>query len=224
MLFGFWYPAIEGSELRAGEIARGDAAGNAAGGGPRRRRAGVCAGRPVPASRHAAFLRASRGHGGGMLLPRLEIRLPKRAVPLDPFAGGRTRMSKWSASSRRAILATSATERCGFILPDCAARVRRRSASCRPELPIFSERYQTMHHAVEFPSDVDQGILGLLDPAHGPYVHQSWYWRSAHKLRDKEKTFEPIPNGFRMVPHAPSANSAAYKITGRVRAAGDHHD
>ncbi len=83
-----------------------------------------------------------------------------------------------------------------------------------PELPVFSERYRTTHVAVEFPSDVDQGVLGLLDPAHGPYVHQSWYWRSSHNLRDKQKTFEPIPNGFRMIPHAPSANSAAYKLLG----------
>src|SRR5665213_1435043 len=83
-----------------------------------------------------------------------------------------------------------------------------------PALPVFSERYRSTHISVEFPSDVDQGVLGLLDPAHGPYVHQSWYWRSSHNLRDKKKTFEPIPNGFRMIPHAPSANSAAYKLLG----------
>jgi phenylpropionate dioxygenase-like ring-hydroxylating dioxygenase large terminal subunit len=83
-----------------------------------------------------------------------------------------------------------------------------------PEMPLFSNNYCSIHVAVEFPSDVDQGVLGLLDPAHGPYVHQSWYWRSSHNLRDKQKTFEPIPNGFRMVPHAPSANSAAYKLLG----------
>jgi phenylpropionate dioxygenase-like ring-hydroxylating dioxygenase large terminal subunit len=83
-----------------------------------------------------------------------------------------------------------------------------------PALPTFSERYRTFHYSVEFPSDVDQGVLGLIDPAHGPYVHQSWFWRSQHTQRDKEKTFEPIPHGFRMKPHAPSANSAAYKLLG----------
>ena len=64
----------------------------------------------------------------------------------------------------------------------------------------------------ELPCGVDQAIIGLMDPAHGPFVHQAWWWRSRHSIREKEKRFEPIPNGFRMSPHAPSANSAPYKI------------
>jgi phenylpropionate dioxygenase-like ring-hydroxylating dioxygenase large terminal subunit len=59
---------------------------------------------------------------------------------------------------------------------------------------------------------VDQGIIGLMDPAHGPFVHQSWYWRSRHSIHEKEKKFEPIPNGFRMSPHTPSSNSAPYRM------------
>jgi hypothetical protein len=51
-----------------------------------------------------------------------------------------------------------------------------------------------------------------MDPAHGPFVHQAWWWRSRHSIREKQKQFEPIPNGFRMSAHAPSANSAPYKI------------
>jgi phenylpropionate dioxygenase-like ring-hydroxylating dioxygenase large terminal subunit len=51
-----------------------------------------------------------------------------------------------------------------------------------------------------------------MDPAHGPFVHQSWFWRSRKSIHDKEKKFEPIPNGFRMSPHSPSANSAPYKL------------
>ena len=31
-------------------------------------------------------------------------------------------------------------------------------------------------------------------------------------MHEKAKTFEPIPNGFRMVPHAPSTNSGPYKL------------
>jgi phenylpropionate dioxygenase-like ring-hydroxylating dioxygenase large terminal subunit len=61
---------------------------------------------------------------------------------------------------------------------------------------------------------VDQGILGLIDPAHGPFVHESWFWRSRHTQREKEKTFEPIPNGFRMRAHPPSANTLVYKLLG----------
>ena len=47
-----------------------------------------------------------------------------------------------------------------------------------PKLTAFSEKYRIMHLACELPSHVDQGIIGLMDPAHGPFVHQSWYWRS----------------------------------------------
>jgi len=81
-----------------------------------------------------------------------------------------------------------------------------------PKLATFSEKYRITHLACELPSHVDQGIIGLMDPAHGPFVHQSWYWRSRHSIHEKEKKFEPIPYGFRMSPHTPSSNSAPYRI------------
>jgi phenylpropionate dioxygenase-like ring-hydroxylating dioxygenase large terminal subunit len=81
-----------------------------------------------------------------------------------------------------------------------------------PILSTFSEKYRITHLACDLPSHVDQGIIGLMDPAHGPFVHQSWYWRSRHSIHEKEKKFEPIPNGFRMSPHTPSSNSAPYRM------------
>lgn len=81
-----------------------------------------------------------------------------------------------------------------------------------PGLPVFSERYRITHLSAELPSHVDHGIIGLMDPAHGPFVHQSWWWRSRRSIHEKEKHFEPIPNGFRMSAHAPSSNSAPYKL------------
>jgi phenylpropionate dioxygenase-like ring-hydroxylating dioxygenase large terminal subunit len=84
-----------------------------------------------------------------------------------------------------------------------------------PKLATFSEKYRITHLSCELPSHVDQGIIGLMDPAHGPFVHQSWYWRSRHSIHEKEKKFEPIPNGFRMSPHAPSSNSAPYRMLQR---------
>ncbi len=81
-----------------------------------------------------------------------------------------------------------------------------------PKLTTFSEKYRSIHLACDLPSHVDQGIIGLMDPAHGPFVHQSWYWRSRHSIHEKEKKFEPIPNGFRMSPHTPSSNSAPYRM------------
>jgi len=81
-----------------------------------------------------------------------------------------------------------------------------------PELPKFSRRYHTAHLSAELPCNVDHGIIGLMDPAHGPFVHQSWWWRSSKSIHEKQKNFEPIEEGFRMSAHAPSGNSAPYKI------------
>ncbi len=96
-----------------------------------------------------------------------------------------------------------------------AGRVRAEDVSAPvPELPKFSAKFRSAHLTAELPCNVDHGIIGLMDPAHGPFVHQSWWWRSGKSIHTKEKQFEPIPQGFRMVAHAPSANSAPYKLLG----------
>jgi phenylpropionate dioxygenase-like ring-hydroxylating dioxygenase large terminal subunit len=83
-----------------------------------------------------------------------------------------------------------------------------------PELAKFGPRYRTAHLAADLPCNVDHGIIGLMDPAHGPFVHQAWWWRARSSIREKTKRFEPIPDGFRMSAHAPSGNSAPYKLLG----------
>jgi phenylpropionate dioxygenase-like ring-hydroxylating dioxygenase large terminal subunit len=81
-----------------------------------------------------------------------------------------------------------------------------------PELPKFSVKFKITRLECELPSHVDQGIIGLMDPAHGPFVHQSWFWRSKKSIHEKAKQFEPIVNGFRMSKHSPSTNSAPYQL------------
>jgi phenylpropionate dioxygenase-like ring-hydroxylating dioxygenase large terminal subunit len=66
--------------------------------------------------------------------------------------------------------------------------------------------------SVTLPANIDHSVIGLIDPAHVTFVHQSWYWRSAKKLKLKEKHFEPTPMGFKMVRHAPSNNSKGYNV------------
>ena len=83
-----------------------------------------------------------------------------------------------------------------------------------PELPKYSERFRGAHLQADLPCNVDHGIIGLMDPAHGPFVHQAWWWRSRASIHEKVKRFEPIPQGFRMSAHAPSGNSAPYKLLG----------
>jgi phenylpropionate dioxygenase-like ring-hydroxylating dioxygenase large terminal subunit len=66
----------------------------------------------------------------------------------------------------------------------------------------------------DFESHIDHAVVGLMDPAHGPYVHQQWWWRSARSQHEKAKAFAPRELGFVMLRHAPSKNSRAYRILG----------
>jgi phenylpropionate dioxygenase-like ring-hydroxylating dioxygenase large terminal subunit len=84
-----------------------------------------------------------------------------------------------------------------------------------PELPKFGTRFRSAHLQADLPCNVDHGIIGLMDPAHGPFVHRAWWWRSAASIHEKTKHFEPIPEGFRMSAHTPSSNSAPYKLLGK---------
>jgi phenylpropionate dioxygenase-like ring-hydroxylating dioxygenase large terminal subunit len=92
-----------------------------------------------------------------------------------------------------------------------------------PELPKFGGRYRSAHLQAELPCNVDHGIIGLMDPAHGPFVHRAWWWRGAASIHEKTKRFEPIFDeenagrnaGFRMSAHAPSSNSAPYRLLGK---------
>ncbi|NNE57158.1 MAG: aromatic ring-hydroxylating dioxygenase subunit alpha [Hellea sp.] len=61
---------------------------------------------------------------------------------------------------------------------------------------------------------MDQAVIGLMDPAHGPFVHQNKWWRTQGSMHDKAKKFEPRPLGFAMAAHSPSSNSFAYKLLG----------
>jgi phenylpropionate dioxygenase-like ring-hydroxylating dioxygenase large terminal subunit len=81
-----------------------------------------------------------------------------------------------------------------------------------PRVPTFSDKYKIAYLTADMPVSVDHGIIGLMDPAHGPFVHQAWWWRSRHSIHEKQKAFEPISNGFRMSAHTPSSNSAPYKL------------
>jgi phenylpropionate dioxygenase-like ring-hydroxylating dioxygenase large terminal subunit len=81
-----------------------------------------------------------------------------------------------------------------------------------PRVPTFSEKYNVAYLTSDLPCSVDHGIIGLMDPAHGPFVHQAWWWRSRDSIHEKRKVFEPIDLGFRMSAHSPSSNSAPYKL------------
>src|SRR5262249_55010003 len=91
-------------------------------------------------------------------------------------------------------------------------------ASAAPEIPevpeLGADAAPTMFESVRFPCPIDHAVVGLMDPAHGPFVHRAWWWRSRHSLHDTAKAFAAPSCGFDMVPPAPSSNSNAYKLLG----------
>jgi len=53
-----------------------------------------------------------------------------------------------------------------------------------------------------FACAIDHAVIGLMDPAHAPYVHGRWWWKVTPK--EKAKTYAPLANGFVMTKHKPS--------------------
>jgi phenylpropionate dioxygenase-like ring-hydroxylating dioxygenase large terminal subunit len=93
----------------------------------------------------------------------------------------------------------------------------RRAETEPPPPPRFADIADTAPRIVErrtFAAHIDHAIVGLMDPAHGPYVHQQWWWRSRRSAHEKAKAFAPSPEGFVMLRHPPSSNSRAYAALG----------
>jgi phenylpropionate dioxygenase-like ring-hydroxylating dioxygenase large terminal subunit len=212
LLWGFWYPALRSDELRGRALATStrlevplvlgrDASGKAFALRdvcPHRAfplSAGSCDGQTVECTYHGWRFDAHTGQC--------------REVP-SITADSKLQCDRIYAGS------FPCEERDGYVwvhLANPEGRAVDRSAiPAVPELPKFSDRYRIAHLTADLTCSMDTGIVGLMDPAHGPFVHQSWYWRSRRSIREKQKTFEPIPQGFRMSAHTPSSNSGPYKL------------
>lgn len=85
-----------------------------------------------------------------------------------------------------------------------------------PDLLLPADKRLLHVDTIRIPTSIDHAVVGLVDPAHVTFVHQSWFWRTAKAAKLKQKHFEPIGLGFRMVPHAPSA-AKGYSILKGVR-------
>jgi phenylpropionate dioxygenase-like ring-hydroxylating dioxygenase large terminal subunit len=213
MLWGFWYPALRSDQLRGRKLERAMllevplVLGRDSAGKPFALR-DVCPHRAFPLS-FGRFDGAS-------------VECAYHGWQFDAHTGQCRHIPSLMADSKLKcdrIYAGSfpCEERDGYIWafmanPEGRATNRSDALLAAPELPTFSKNYKIARLAADLPCSVDHGIIGLMDPAHGPFVHQAWWWRSRRSIREKAKEFEPIPNGFRMSPHAPSANSAPYKL------------
>jgi phenylpropionate dioxygenase-like ring-hydroxylating dioxygenase large terminal subunit len=212
MLWGFWYPALPSARVRGRQLERAMllevplVVGRDAAGKPFALR-DVCPHRAFPLS-FGRFDGAS-------------VECAYHGWQFDAHTGQCRAIPSLTADSKlkcERIFAGSfpCEERDGFFWVFMTNPEGRADAAAKvppaPELPTFSAGYKIAHLAADLPCGVDQAIIGLMDPAHGPFVHQAWWWRSRHSIRDKAKQFEPIPDGFRMSAHTPSANSAPYKL------------
>lgn len=84
-----------------------------------------------------------------------------------------------------------------------------------PTVPSIGAKFQ-LHVASVFACNIDVAVSGLMDPAHGAFVHRSAIWRSAASIYEKEKAFSPLSEseglGWRMDRHPASRNSRAYRL------------
>jgi phenylpropionate dioxygenase-like ring-hydroxylating dioxygenase large terminal subunit len=74
-----------------------------------------------------------------------------------------------------------------------------------PIIPGFPEQQPHLVEVMRFPCFVDHAVTGLMDPAHSPYVHRVWWWRSG-EIHEEVKQFDPSHYGFTVRRHKLSDN------------------
>ncbi|HVM92837.1 MAG TPA: aromatic ring-hydroxylating dioxygenase subunit alpha [Terriglobales bacterium] len=216
MLFGFWYRALPSDVISRGEML-----------------STMLLEQPLVVGRdqqgRAFALRDTCPHRGMPLscgrLENGEVECPYHGWRFDAHTGQCTAVPSLVADQKVKVDRIYAgsypcEERDGFVwvfVPDLAPSGAGFTKAApaplpAPEIPKFSGAYKLAYLTADLPCSVDHGIIGLMDPAHGPFVHQAWWWRTRHSIHEKTKNFEPIPYGFRMSAHAPSSNSAPYKL------------
>ncbi len=119
-------------------------------------------------------------------------------------------------ASRFKLWAHPTHEAGGLIWVYLASDARRHLPPCVPPpvLPAACTAKPLLFQSITLNCGIDDAVVGLMDPAHGPFVHQSFFWRNKKSIHAKHKQFEPTPRGFAMCRHSPSRNAAAYKILG----------
>ncbi|MEL6380925.1 MAG: aromatic ring-hydroxylating dioxygenase subunit alpha [Cyanobacteria bacterium J06626_18] len=101
-------------------------------------------------------------------------------------------------------------------IPDAGQKQARPPQFDIPRIPGFSAGAKPqVTYTMRFPCFVDHAIVGLMDPAHSPYVHRSWWWRGA-KLNSEIKWFDPSPYGFTMRRHKMANMGRGYWLIGGV--------
>ncbi len=82
-----------------------------------------------------------------------------------------------------------------------------------PLVPEFGNQTYNFEMTMHFPCHVDHAVIGLMDPAHSPFVHRAWWWRSA-ETNEEARAFDPSPYGFTMRKHHNENLALGYSIIG----------
>ncbi|MGH7174258.1 MAG: Rieske 2Fe-2S domain-containing protein, partial [Gemmataceae bacterium] len=88
------------------------------------------------------------------------------------------------------------------------------TAASPPAISEIGNVTPQLFERVRIPAAIDHAVVGLMDPAHGAFVHRAWWWRSRESIHEKAKAFAASPYGFTMLRHAPSSNANAYRLLG----------
>lgn len=123
----------------------------------------------------------------------------------DPMEVGRIRVRRYPAAESQGMI---------FVWMASDPRSEAEPPEPPPVFPGVVGGGPKIVDRMDFDAHIDHAVVGLMDPAHGPYVHAQWWWRSSKSQHQKAKKFEPREAGFSMVRHEPSKNSRAYAILG----------
>lgn len=84
-----------------------------------------------------------------------------------------------------------------------------------PTVPYFEDGIYQAKTTMIFPCSFDQAVVGLMDPAHVPFVHRAWWWRADPTLKEEVKTFDSSPYGFTMRRHKLEQSTLIYDLAGK---------
>jgi phenylpropionate dioxygenase-like ring-hydroxylating dioxygenase large terminal subunit len=135
--------------------------------------------------------------GGCRLIPSL--------VPEQTIDASRIRVRRYHLTEKNGLI---------WIYMPTDERLAGEPPEGPPDLPLDPAQRPGMVERQLFPCPLDHAVVGLMDPAHGPFVHNVWWWRKPHSIHAKAKKYGPSRRGFTMLPHAPSKNAGLYKLIG----------
>ena len=179
--------ARAGVQPEAGADAPRNAAGRAGAAGPHARR---------PGFRHARHLSPSRRAAVGGKNP---VARTRSSAPIMAGASAATACAApfprwWTARiwipTKIRVRALSRARAGWADLGLCRRQDReRRPNPSRRASPIANPKPRWTEIQT-FPCGIDHAVIGLMDPAHAPYVHDHWWWKRTPRL--KEKHYAPL--------------------------------